>query len=390
MRAIGGIVTAVLLLSMAFPVLAPAQQPAPVGSYLLGPGDVIEISVWGNDDLSRTVTVRPDGRISLPLLGAIPVEGLTPEQLQSRLTLLYKRYVKNPQITVIIVQFRKLKVAVLGMVRTPATYDLAPGSTVLDAIVLAGGLTDRAAPTQAKLIRDARTVLPLDLLKVLAVDPAENLVLKDRDAILVPENLADVVHVLGEVRSPGVYSLARVRTLMDVLVLAGGLTQNASIKEARLVRDKKETIPLDLEALLIRGDASQDVALQGGDMIFVPVDTESRVHVLGQVGTPGTYLLRDAKTALRALTLAGGPTAKAALKDAYVIRRNSTTAQMTAKEPVIIKVNLDALLRGGDLSQDIPLQGGDAVVVPEQTLTAFNTLMQLVLSILTGVRTVTR
>jgi polysaccharide export outer membrane protein len=103
-----------------------AQQP-----YILGPEAVIEVTVYGQADLTRTVTILPDGTISLPLVGIMTASGLTIEELTKQLADKYAVYIKNPQVAVIVKEFRKLRVSVIGQVTKPGTYDLKPGSTVL-------------------------------------------------------------------------------------------------------------------------------------------------------------------------------------------------------------------------------------------------------------------
>jgi polysaccharide export outer membrane protein len=382
----GWLLTAALALLLVCAAPLWAQQPAPLAqTYTLGPGDVVEVSVWGNEDLSRTVTVRPDGRISLPMLGAVTAAGLTPEQLQVRLTELYKRYIKQPQIAIIVVQFRRIKVAVLGQVARPGTYELPPAGTLLDLISAAGGITELAAVGQAQLIRDNRQVQALDLDAVLKGNERANLTLQDRDVVVVPENLNDVVYVIGEVQKPGAYRLRQPMTLLDLLVMAGGMTANGSVTQARLLRNKHDVVPVNFDALLLKGDLSHNVPVQGGDMVFIPEDRENRVYVLGEVSRPGVYPLRDASTLLKALAAVGGPSSRAALREGYVIRRAAAPGSAGQQ---VIKVDLDALIRRGDLRRDMPLQAGDVLYIPERPLSMLAGGLQTILSILVGLRVI--
>src|SRR5207245_1440800 len=152
--------------------------------------DVLEVVVFGNPDVSRTVTVRPDGMISLPLIGEVAAAGQTPEQLRQQLARLFASFVRNPQVTVIVRELHKVRVSVLGQVTRPGVVPLRGSMTALQAMTLAGGPTRRALLNRAHIIRRGRQapaaatvtlatvtvakqsiagvqLLPVDLLKVI-------------------------------------------------------------------------------------------------------------------------------------------------------------------------------------------------------------------------------
>ena len=155
-------------------VLAPplsAQPPAqePITQYVIGPEDVLDIAVWNNTDISRTVPVRPDGKISLPLLNDVQAEGLTPMQLRDVLIKMLTTYIPTPTLSVIVREVHSFKVTVLGEVKTPGRYELKSRSTVLDVLAMAGGLTQYAARGRIVVLRDEdgrtrRVPFPLDRL----------------------------------------------------------------------------------------------------------------------------------------------------------------------------------------------------------------------------------
>lgn len=129
---------------------ATANQP----EYRLGPEDVIEVFVYKEPDLSTTVTVRPDGRISLPLAGELDATGKTANQLQQEIADHLQRYVSGPVVNVMVKQINSLKVSVLGEVRKPDVYRIKNRVTVLDAIAMAGGFTDLARPNRVVVLRN--------------------------------------------------------------------------------------------------------------------------------------------------------------------------------------------------------------------------------------------
>lgn len=279
-------------LSASFPASAVAEQPP----YILGPADVVEIVVFGSPEVSRTVTVRPDGVISLPLVGEIEAAGLTPEQLRQKVTALVAAFVRQPRVTVIVREFRRIRVSVLGQVSHPGVFELAQGAAVLDA-----------------------------------------------------------------------------------LAAAAGLTPDAGLGEARLIRGTDPPIVIDLEGLLLRGNLAFNLPLESGDALVVLDDALARVYVLGQVARPGVVPLRGTLTVLQALTLSGGPTSRALLSNAQVIRRGSPSAVAPQTVPVnstvvarqegppikVVPVDLAKVILDGDIARDIVLRRGDILYVPE-------------------------
>jgi polysaccharide export outer membrane protein len=179
------------------PAAAPAGSPAPApratavdaDQYQIGPEDALEISVWKNPDLSRTVVVRPDGKISLPLLNDLQAAGLTPLQLRDALTQGYAAYQPEPEVAVIVTEIHSIKVSVVGGVRTPGRYELQSRATVLEALALAGGFTDFAKRDQIVVLRRGpRTTLrlPFDYSRVTSSGEEENFFLQPGDIIVVP------------------------------------------------------------------------------------------------------------------------------------------------------------------------------------------------------------
>lgn len=154
--------------------------------YLIGPEDVVEILVWKNPDLSRAVTVRPDGQISLPLLGDLQAVGLTTSQLAANITAKLMAYYKEPaQVSVIMQQVNSYAVYILGEVHKPSKYLMRTGTTFLQGITLAGGFTEFASTNKILVLRrendhDHKE----ERIKVRGAQ--ENILLKPRDVIIVP------------------------------------------------------------------------------------------------------------------------------------------------------------------------------------------------------------
>jgi len=158
--------------------------------YRIGPEDTLLISVWRNDAMSKTVPVRPDGMISLPLLNDVKAAGFTPAELRDILVVRLAEYMPTPEVSVIVTEIRSFKVSVLGEVAKPARYELKSATTVLDVLALAGGLTEFAARSRIVIMRqDGNTVkrIPFNYNKVVAASGEhDNLQLQPGDIILVP------------------------------------------------------------------------------------------------------------------------------------------------------------------------------------------------------------
>jgi len=158
---------------------------------VIGPEDVLAISVWKEPDISRNVPVRPDGKISLPLVGELQASGLTASQLQDVIAQKLKDYISNPQVNVIVQEVRSRSFNVVGKVLKPGSYDLAKPMTVLDAIALAGGFQDFAKVTKIYVLRrmedGSQRMLPFNyklVIKGKRLD--ENVELRSGDTIVVP------------------------------------------------------------------------------------------------------------------------------------------------------------------------------------------------------------
>ena len=168
----------------------PQLNPAPPADYVIGPEDVLSVVFWRDKDMSLDVTVRPDGKISLPLLNDVPAAGLTPAQLCDRLGEEAKRFIEDPNVTVIVRQINSRRVFVTGEVFKPGPYSLIGPTTVLQMLATAGGLKEYADSKHIVVIRkeNGRTIMNRfnydDAVKPKGV--RGNIDLKPGDTIVVP------------------------------------------------------------------------------------------------------------------------------------------------------------------------------------------------------------
>ena len=172
---------------------AAATAKAPATSdpnYVIGAQDVLDIDVWKEAELTRAVPVRPDGKISLPLLNDVQAAGLTPTQLSEEITTALKKFITDPQVTVIVTQINSQRVYILGQMTRPGAYPLLPGMTVLQALSSAGGFTPFANMKKIYVLRiqgGKQEKFPFNYKEVVKGKNAEqDIALKAGDQIVVP------------------------------------------------------------------------------------------------------------------------------------------------------------------------------------------------------------
>lgn len=173
---------------------APAAKPA---AYKIGVEDRVQVSVWRNPDLSVTVPVRPDGKISVPLIGDVPAAGLTPMEVSETVKNKLSYYIRDPNVSIIVTDLQSHeflnRVRITGAVRNPQSIPYRQGMTVLDAVLQAGGVNDFAAPDRTKLHRKTQTkteVISIKLGSLLSKGGVDsNIEVKPGDVIAVPERL---------------------------------------------------------------------------------------------------------------------------------------------------------------------------------------------------------
>ena len=275
--------------------------------YLLGPGDVLKITFWeGAKSTEYIADVRSDGKISYAFMDDVPVSGRTVGELYEALMEGLRQYIRAPRLEVVVKEYKSKPVLLFGQINKispgpsgPGKYALKGKTTILDLIVSAGGpVTGRGSTFTGT----------------------------------------------GQTQ-----------------VVVGDEGGNADLRNVELLR-KGKRFTLNLYDVMFKGDASQNVIVDAGDIITVPelpVFGE-RVYVLGEVNTQGIYRLKDASDLLASLSLAGGPTRLAVKSDIKIIRE-----YMESKgAPVILSASYDDITKRGDISQNVALKNGDIVWVP--------------------------
>jgi polysaccharide biosynthesis/export protein len=256
-----------------------ALLPTARSDYVIGGEDLLEINVFEQPDLDRTVRVSGDGTISVPLLGVIPVSGLTVKETEARLRdLLSAKYLTDPQVTVFVKEAKSKKISVVGAVSKPGTVEMLGQRSLLEAISEAGGLTQQAGKDLYVLRSDrsgATTRIDVDLDDLMIKgNPELNIPILPGDVINIPIDRILHVYVDGAVRKPGEveYKNSRPLNLLQAIAAAGGLSERASQKGIVLIRNRpdgaQEMYKVDLKA--VRKGKQANMVLVNGDSIYVP------------------------------------------------------------------------------------------------------------------------
>jgi polysaccharide export outer membrane protein len=247
--------------------------------YKIGPKDLLELKVIGFEDLNSQYRVSEEGKISVPYLGEVAVENLTKGELEKKLTeLLQEKYLQNPQVTVVVLEYRSRRVFLLGAVVKPGPYELVGRLTLLKILSLSGGLTSDAGNeiiVTRQLPDGNRTSLkiPVDDL-MLKGDPSLDIPLNADDIINVPVDKTVLIYITGQVRTPGALQVRRsgIPTLLRAIAQAGGFDDRAS-KGGVVIKRTDET-GKETEIKVDVGDIMKgkikDVPLQEGDVVIVP------------------------------------------------------------------------------------------------------------------------
>lgn len=240
--------------------------------YEVGEGDLLKITVYDNPDLTTEVRVSGEGKITVPLIGEVQVKSLTATAIGKKLAGLFADgYIKNPQVSVFILEYKSKKVTALGEFTKPGLIEMRGNSTLMEMISSAGGITANAGETlyiQRNSVKGGSNhkddiTITVDLIKLLeggGGDITLNVPVLDGDSIYVPK--AAFVYVTGEVKNPGAFKITKGLTVLRSITLAGGFTQKASKKGTKIVRKNGKSE----KAIAVK----MDDLVQADDIIVVP------------------------------------------------------------------------------------------------------------------------
>jgi polysaccharide export outer membrane protein len=247
----------------------------------LGKGDVLSISVYDEPDLTISeVPIRPDGRISFPLVGDIQAAGRTVEDVTADLTGRLREYILAPKVSVIVTAFNSLHYVINGEVVKPGVYPLVTDVTITAAVAKAGGLNkgqfrsssvELADLTNAFIARQGK-LLPVDFIRLLRQgDLRFDIPLQAGDYISIPSGLSKEVYIIGEVKAPALFAFREEMPMSRTVALAEGFTNDADLSRIHVVRgslSNPRVIVTDFNKVIT--GQQQDVQLEPGDVVYVP------------------------------------------------------------------------------------------------------------------------
>ena len=334
----------------------PQMNIATPQNYVLGPGDQLIIDVYGDTQKSESLTVSPDGDVTVPDYGPVHVSGLTVAAAQSRIRSRLGSYYASSEIKVALGQTRTILVNVMGEVKTPGTYTVSAFATVFHALYLAGGVNDLGTLRNIKVYRQGRLISTVDVYQfILNGRLAGNVRLADNDVIQVGTYDA-IVDISGRVKRPMAYELRKDESLSTLLNYSGGFANDAYTKSIRVLRNNGRM------KSVFNVEEFERNAFKMADGDVVTVDTiydrfENMVEVKGAVYRPGLYQLGEKITSVRTLLdYVEGVTEEAMISRAVLRRMKANRTQE------VLSVDLKGILEG--TAADLPLENEDVLFIP--------------------------
>ena len=235
--------------------------------YLIGRGDVLEIAVWGVPEMSRLVTVRPDGKITLPAVGDIFAAKVAPVELSRVIATAMKEYIKQPVVTVSVEQIRNNRVYITGG-SVSRVFDMTNQMTLLKLFSELGDFST-ADLRRSYLSRDGKKV-PADFYALyFEGDLTQDIELQAEDIIFIPSNTNNIIYVLGAVVNPRPIQFTEGMRVLDAVLGAGGFTDFAKEGSVTIIKKNKDKIEINLKKVRQGKDIDANVALSPGDYVII-------------------------------------------------------------------------------------------------------------------------
>jgi len=314
---------------------------ATAAEYIVGEGDLLQVSVLGSPELTTSARVTREGEIRLPLIGPVSVAGIELARISELVAQLFANgYLIDPQVTVSVQEYRILKATIIGMVNRTGVYEFRDRLTLLELLSRAGGLAPDADNSAIVMSRagDSRTV---DLVGLLTLGNISlDVDIRDGDSVFVA--VAPKFSITGEVRRPGEYRLDEGTTTLRAITLAGGYSEHAVTDHFKVIRTEGG------EERILDIGADTAFPLRRGDIIVVSAIRTEVCYVTGEVKSAGAFRCDRDTNVLKAVALAGGFTDAAAKGKMRIVRR------VDGQEDLHKRVGLED-----------PVLPGDILVVPK-------------------------
>ena len=240
---------------------------AAAADYLIGKGDVLEVSVWGVPEMSRSVTVRPDGKITLPAVGDVLADRATPAELSKTIAKMMKEYIKKPIVTVSVQTIINNRVYITGG-SVSRVFDMAKETTLLKLLSELGDLS--AVDLRRAYVSRHKKKIDTDFYSLYYDgEMSQDIELQAEDIIFIPSNRLNLVYVLGAVANPQNLQYYEGMKVMDAILAAGGFTDFAKEGSVFVIGKDKVKRKIDLKQVTTGKDVSANVALKPGDYVIV-------------------------------------------------------------------------------------------------------------------------
>ncbi len=335
---------------------APNMNIATPQNYVLGPGDVLVVDVYGGSQANLKLTVSPEGDVYVPEYGPIQVSGLQIRAAQERIRSRLGKFFQSSDIRITLGQTRSIQINVLGEVRVPGTYTLSSLSTVYHALYRAGGVSGLGTLRNIKLYRQGRLVTVVDVYEFIFHGRlAGNVRLEENDVIQV-DTYDCLVNISGHVKRPMTYELRENETLSTLLNFCSGFTADAYRKTIRVNRTTEEL----RNVFNVDEFEFSSFKLHNGDQVNVEASSdlyENMVQITGAVGRPGMYRLGDKVFSVKTLVERADGLAPEALTHRAVLRRLKPN-----RTQEVLPVDLAGIMDG--TAPDMMLENEDVLYIP--------------------------
>lgn len=335
---------------------APNMNIATPQNYVLGPGDVLVVDVYGGSQESMKLTVSPEGEVYVPEFGPIQVSGMQIGAAQNKIRSRLGRFFQSSDIRITLGQTRSIQINVLGEVRVPGTYTLSSLSTVYHALYRAGGVGDLGTLRNIKVYRQGKLLTVVDVYEfILNGRLAGNVRLEDNDVIQVGTYDA-LVKISGHVKRPMFYELRGTESISTLIKFAGGFSSDAFKQTVRVYRNTEKMKNI----YNVDEFDFSSFKLHDGDQVGVEAIYdlwENMVQIKGSVGRPGMYQLGDKVYSVKTLVERAEGLTPDAMVNRAVLRRFKPN-----RTQEVISVNLQAIMDSTEA--DMPLQNEDVLFIP--------------------------
>lgn len=274
---------------------APVSDIPVPSEYLMGPGDVVNIQLYGKENQNLSLTVSRSGTIDLPNSGPVSVNGLTFEKLQTQLSRKIAKQYTGVESNISLGELRSIRIIITGEAYKPGSYTVSSLSTITQALFVSGGVSDIASLRNIQLKRAGKTIVTFDLYDLLMKgDASKDKRLQSGDVIFIP-SVGNTATVKGDVRRPAIYELKGQETAKDLIELAAGLKAKSYPKASVIERYSEQHLPTLLN-IDLTNKLQQRTEIKDGDVLTVQSTTnkiKNQVLVAGSVSRPGFYQWRS-------------------------------------------------------------------------------------------------